>query len=61
MTANDLMAIGVVKALEAVSRADIKGVGFDAMPAVLPMVGFWLLSINCAKRQTCHPVASVSR
>lgn len=38
MAANDSMAIGVVKALEAAGRTDIKVVGFDAIPAVLPMI-----------------------
>ena len=38
MAANDSMAIGVVKALEAAGRDDIKVVGFDAIPAVLPMI-----------------------
>ena len=38
MAANDSMAIGVVKALEAAGRTDIKVVGFDAIPAVIPMI-----------------------
>ncbi|MDW3182045.1 sugar ABC transporter substrate-binding protein [Roseobacter sp.] len=38
MAANDSMAIGVVKALESAGRSDIKVVGFDAIPAVLPMI-----------------------
>ena len=38
MAANDSMAIGVVKALEAAGRSDIMVVGFDAIPAVLPMI-----------------------
>ena len=38
MAANDSMAIGVVKALESAGRDDIKVVGFDAIPAVLPMI-----------------------
>lgn len=38
MAANDSMAIGVIKALESAGRTDIKVVGFDAIPAVLPMV-----------------------
>ncbi len=38
MAANDSMAIGVVKALESAGRSDIKVVGFDAIPAVLPML-----------------------
>ena len=38
MAANDSMAIGVVKALEAAGRDDIRVVGFDAIPAVLPMI-----------------------
>jgi ribose transport system substrate-binding protein len=38
MAANDSMAIGVVRALEAAGRTDIKVVGFDAVPAVLPMI-----------------------
>ncbi|WP_299503561.1 sugar ABC transporter substrate-binding protein [uncultured Roseobacter sp.] len=38
MAANDSMAIGAVKALEAAGRTDIKVVGFDAIPAVLPMI-----------------------
>ncbi|MGC3938828.1 sugar ABC transporter substrate-binding protein [Roseobacter sp. EG26] len=38
MAANDSMAIGVVKALEAAGRTDIEVVGFDAIPAVLPMI-----------------------
>ena len=39
MAANDSMAIGVVKALEAAGKAgDIKVVGFDNIPAVGPML-----------------------
>ncbi len=38
MAANDSMAIGVVKALESAGRDDILVVGFDAIPAVLPMI-----------------------
>lgn len=38
MAANDSMAIGVVKALENAGRDDIVVVGFDAIPAVLPMI-----------------------
>lgn len=38
MAANDSMAIGVVRALEAAGRKDILVVGFDAVPAVLPMI-----------------------
>jgi ribose transport system substrate-binding protein len=38
MAANDSMAIGVIKALENAGRSDIQVVGFDAIPAVLPMI-----------------------
>lgn len=38
MAANDSMAIGVIKALEAAGRTDVKVVGFDAIPAVIPMI-----------------------
>lgn len=38
MAANDSMAVGVVKALEAAGRDDIVVVGFDNIPAVIPMV-----------------------
>ncbi|GFE66479.1 sugar ABC transporter substrate-binding protein [Litoreibacter roseus] len=38
MAANDSMAVGVVKALEAAGRDDIIVVGFDNIPAVVPMV-----------------------
>lgn len=37
MAANDSMAVGVVKALEAAGRTDIPVVGFDNIPAVGPM------------------------
>ncbi|MEP3278987.1 MAG: sugar ABC transporter substrate-binding protein [Stappiaceae bacterium] len=38
MAANDSMAVGVVKALESAGRKDIVVVGFDNIPAVVPMV-----------------------
>ncbi len=38
MAANDSMAVGVVKALEAAGRDDIMVVGFDNIPAVGPMI-----------------------
>lgn len=38
MAANDSMAVGVVKALEAAGRGDITVVGFDNIPAVGPMI-----------------------
>ena len=38
MAANDSMAVGVVKALESAGRSDIKVVGFDNIPAVIPMI-----------------------
>lgn len=38
MAANDSMAVGVVKALEAAGRDDIEVVGFDNIPAVAPMI-----------------------
>ncbi|SHM35204.1 sugar ABC transporter substrate-binding protein [Roseibium suaedae] len=38
MAANDSMAIGVVKALESAGRKDIQVVGFDNIPAVVPMI-----------------------
>ena len=38
MAANDSMAVGVVKALEAAGRKDILVVGFDNIPAVGPMI-----------------------
>lgn len=38
MAANDSMAVGVVKALEAAGRTDIVVVGFDNIPAVGPMI-----------------------
>jgi ribose transport system substrate-binding protein len=38
MAANDSMAVGVVKALEAAGRDDIIVVGFDNIPAVGPMI-----------------------
>ncbi|SNY90700.1 monosaccharide ABC transporter substrate-binding protein, CUT2 family [Cohaesibacter sp. ES.047] len=38
MAANDSMAIGVVRALEAAGRDDIVVVGFDNIPAVGPMI-----------------------
>ncbi|WP_077963219.1 sugar ABC transporter substrate-binding protein [Ensifer adhaerens] len=38
LAANDSMAIGVVKALDAAGRNDIKVVGFDNVPAVAPML-----------------------
>ncbi|WP_044007664.1 sugar ABC transporter substrate-binding protein [Jannaschia sp. CCS1] len=38
MAANDSMAIGVIEALDAAGRDDILVVGFDAVPAVLPMI-----------------------
>ena len=38
MAANDSMAVGVVKALEAAGRKDIQVVGFDNIPAVGPMI-----------------------
>lgn len=38
MAANDSMAVGVVKALEAAGRSDILVVGFDNIPAVGPMI-----------------------
>lgn len=38
MAANDSMAIGIVRALESAGREDILVVGFDAVPAVLPMI-----------------------
>jgi ribose transport system substrate-binding protein len=42
------MAIGVVKALENAGRSDIIVVGFDAIPAVLPMIedGRMLASVD---------------
>lgn len=48
MAANDSMAIGVVKALENAGRSDIIVVGFDAIPAVLPMIedGRMLASVD---------------
>ncbi|MEO9779950.1 MAG: sugar ABC transporter substrate-binding protein [Sedimentitalea sp.] len=48
MAANDSMAIGVVKALENAGRDDIVVVGFDAIPAVLPMIedGRMLASVD---------------
>ncbi len=48
MAANDSMAIGVVKALEAAGRDDIMVVGFDAIPAVGPMIedGRMLASVD---------------
>ncbi|WP_299678716.1 sugar ABC transporter substrate-binding protein [uncultured Roseobacter sp.] len=48
MAANDSMAIGVVKALESAGRDDIKVVGFDAIPAVMPMIedGRMLASVD---------------
>ncbi|MGV1753490.1 substrate-binding domain-containing protein [Agrobacterium sp. CG674] len=38
LAANDSMAIGVVKALDAAGRKDIKVVGFDNVPAVVPLL-----------------------
>jgi ribose transport system substrate-binding protein len=38
MAANDSMAIGIVKALDAAGRKDIKVVGFDNVPAVAPLI-----------------------
>ena len=38
MAANDSMAVGVVKALEAAGRDDVMVVGFDNIPAVGPML-----------------------
>ncbi|MDH2328390.1 sugar ABC transporter substrate-binding protein [Cereibacter sp. SYSU M97828] len=38
MAANDSMALGVVKALEAANRTDIKVVGFDNISAIRPMI-----------------------
>ena len=38
MAANDSMAVGIVKALEAAKRTDIQVVGFDNIPAVGPMI-----------------------
>jgi ribose transport system substrate-binding protein len=38
MAANDSMAVGVVRALEAAGRTDILVVGFDNVPAVGPMI-----------------------
>lgn len=48
MAANDSMAIGVVKALESAGRDDILVVGFDAIPAVGPMIedGRMLASVD---------------
>jgi ribose transport system substrate-binding protein len=38
MAANDSMALGVVKALDAAKRNDIKVVGFDNLPAIQPEI-----------------------
>jgi ribose transport system substrate-binding protein len=38
MAANDSMAIGVIKALDAARRSDIKVVGFDNVSAVQPLL-----------------------
>jgi ribose transport system substrate-binding protein len=38
MAANDSMALGVVAALDAAGRSDVKVVGFDNIPAVGPLV-----------------------
>ncbi|CCE96114.1 HTH-type transcriptional repressor purR Purine nucleotide synthesis repressor; Pur regulon repressor [Sinorhizobium fredii HH103] len=38
MAANDSMAIGVIKALDAAGRSDIKVVGFDNVSAVQPLL-----------------------
>lgn len=38
MAANDSMAVGIVRALEAAGRDDILVVGFDNIPAVQPMI-----------------------
>ncbi|MFC7067690.1 sugar ABC transporter substrate-binding protein [Brucella rhizosphaerae] len=38
MAANDSMALGVVKALDAAKRNDIKVVGFDNLPAIEPEI-----------------------
>lgn len=48
MAANEPMANGVVKALELAGRDDILVVGFDAIPAVLPMIedGRMLASVD---------------
>jgi len=38
MAANDSMALGVVRALDAAGRNDIKVVGFDNIPAIRPLI-----------------------
>jgi len=38
MAANDSMALGVVRALDAAGRGDIKVAGFDNIPAIRPLI-----------------------